>query len=263
MNEMYVCQNKFLKLAPQAIRFALHGLEEFNENKFAGKHLEEILMNTPPLVGQIFTKEEEFSYMEESEELEAVIQVVLYDTSTEDDINLHPVIVEKICADIPVPELLHARMTSVIVSHIADNGDIFCQLQDNGGLHYVNKLIHKLTNPVVNNRPQTLAVTNKSMFLVFDEEAHKWCRGKVINEGKEEKTMFFVDYGKTKIVPLSKMYRLESSNQALLTFPPQAIQVKLSGFSEFPQHLVPTLRGYFSGDTNSYVSWVHVLNLLQ
>lgn len=254
MNEMYVCQNKFLKLAPQAIRFALHGLEEFDENEFAKKHLEETLLSAPPLVGQIFTRKEDFIAQEESDDLEPVIQVVLYDTSTDDDINLHPVIVEKICADIPAPTLPHLKLTPVIVSHIADNGDIYLQLQQNG-VHYVNKLIHKLTNPDVQNRPQTLPTTNtsnKNLYLVFDEEIHKWCRGRIVAEGKQEHTMFLVDYGKTKVAPLSKIYRLESLSQALLTFPPQAIQVKLGGFDQFPQHLVSTLRGYFS-DTNAYV----------
>lgn len=255
MSEMYVCQNKFMKLAPQAIRLALHGLEEFDENQFAKKHLEETLLNRPPLIGQICTKRDDFISQEESDDLEATIQVVLYDTSTDDDINLHPVIVKKICADIPAPELLDSKLVPVIVSHIADNGDIFCQLKQND-VHYVNKLIHKLTQPDGCNRTPTLPATNNAntkLFLVCDEEAHKWCRGKLINEGKQGNTMFLIDYGKTFIAPLSKIYRLESSSQALLTFPPQAMQIKLSGFDKLPEHLVSTLRGYFS-DTNAYVS---------
>lgn len=262
MNEMYICQNKFLKLAPQAIRFALHGLEEFDENDFAKKHLEDVLLNPRiTFVGQIFTKKEDYIAQEESDDLEAIVQVVMYDTSTDDDINLHPIIVERICADIPPPELVHSTLTPVIVSHISDNGDVFCQLLKNG-LHYVNKLIHKLTQPEAHDRSQTLATpnsTNKTLFLIFDEEAHRWCRGKLISEGKQGNTMFLVDYGKTKVVPLSKIYRIESLNQALLTFPPQAIQVKLYGFPEFPENLVSTLRGYFSGDAVAYVRIMSVV----
>lgn len=261
MQEMFVCPAKFMKFPPQAIRFALHGLEEFDENEFARQHLEDTLLNSPPLIGQIFTKKDDFISQEESDDLEAVIQVVLYDTSTADDVNLHPIIVQKICASIPAPELVHSKLTPVIVSNIADNGDIFCQLQQNG-IHYVNKLIHKIMQPGTGH--QTLPSTNianSKLFLVFDEAMYKWCRGQLIREGKQENTMFLVDYGKTTTVPLSMIYRIESLSQALLTFPAQAIQVKLIGFNDFPAHLVSTLRGYFSGDTTAYVSVATLLSL--
>lgn len=257
MKDMYTCQTKFLKLAPQAIRFALHGMEDYDENKFAKKHLEETLLSSPPLIGQIFTKAGEFRAQEESPDVVPVIQIVLYDTSTAEDINLHQVIEEKICADIAAPELNPAELKKVNVSHISDNGDIFIQLEQNY-VHYINKLIHKLTQSDLPNRYQTLPAsnnTNNTLFLVYDDDTQKWCRGKFINEMKELKAnrMLFVDSGKTKSVPLTKIYRLESISQVLLTFAPQAMQVKLKDLTEFPQHLVSTLRGYFMGDTKAYV----------
>lgn len=99
MNEIHACPNKFLQLAPQAIRFALHGLEEWEGNKFAKKHLDETLLNHL-LLGQIFTKKENFI-----SPVESTIQVVLYDKSpsTSDVTNLQKVIVGKICGDM----LLH------------------------------------------------------------------------------------------------------------------------------------------------------------
>lgn len=99
MKDMYVCQNKFLKLAPQAIRLALHGMEDFADNAFANQHLEETLLNTPPLIAQIFTKKSEFIELVESSDSEPVVRVVLYDTSTPDDINLNALMVEKIRCD--------------------------------------------------------------------------------------------------------------------------------------------------------------------
>lgn len=258
MAELYICQSKFMKLPPQAIRLALHGLEEFDENDFAKKHLEDILV-TRELIGEIFTKESDYISQEESDDLEPIIEVVLYDISTDEHISLHPVIVEKICGDIPPPELLDFQLTPVKVSYIDDNGDIYCQLQENG-IHYLNKLIHKLTQP--DARPQTLPVSsssNKNIHLVFDDETHRFCRGKLVCKGNQENTIFFIDYGKTKVVPLSKIWRLESLSQALLTFPPQAIKTKLSGFKELPENLLSTLRGYFTGDTIAYVSAITLL----
>lgn len=255
MNEMYLCQNKFLKLAPQAIRFQLHGMEDFDENECAKKHLEDTLLNKPPLIGQIFTRKDDFDSQEESSDLTAVIQVVLYDTSTPEDINLHQVMIKRICEDIRPPEL-NSNLTQVVVSHISNEGDIFIQVDQNG-VHYVNKLIHKLTQEsnVANHTLPSMNSSNNNLYLVFDEETHKWCRGKFVKAAKELKAneMFLVDYGKTKSVPLAKIYRLESLSQALLTYPPQAIQVKLNGITEVPQHSVSTLRGYFSGDNSAIV----------
>lgn len=257
MSEIYVCPSKFQKFPPQAIRFAMYGLEEFAEYDFARKHLEEILIGKP-LVGQICTKKEDFILQEESDDLEQIIHVVLYDTSTEDDINLHPVVVEKICSDIPTPELEFKTLTRVYVSHIDDNGRVFVQLQSNGvpNIHHVNKLIHKLTQQDGYSNVSTMpdsSNSNLNIFLVIDDDTKKWCRGKLISEGDAGATMFLIDYGKTKVIPRSKIYKPHSLSQALSIFPPQAIQIKLSGFNEFPANLVSTLRGHFSGDANAYV----------
>lgn len=255
MDEMYVCQNKFLKLAPQAIRFALHGMEEFDDNKFAKKHLEDTLLNAPPLIGQIFTKKEDFLALEESSDSEAIVQVVLYDTSTSEDINLNEKIISEVCHDIPAPELPHLELKNVSVSHISDNGNIFIQLEQSG-VHYINKLIHKITQSSHSNKP--LPATNQSssdLYLVYDDETRRWCRGRLINETKNIKAndMFFVDYGKTKSVPFDKTHRLDSLSPALFTFPPQAMEVKVKGLVDFPKHYVQILRGYFAGDTSAFV----------
>lgn len=254
MGEIYVCPiSKFLKFPPQAIRFSLYGLEEFAEYEFATQHLEDTLIGKP-LIGQIYTTRDDFILQEESDDLEQIIHVVLYDTSTKDDINLRAVLEEKICADIPTPELAHLQMTQVYVSHIDDAGNVFVQLKN--GVHDVNKLIYKLTHQDGCSRLSTISSTNssnKNLFLVIDEDTKKWCRGKLIREGNAGYTMFLIDYGKTTVVPLSKIYRLDAQSPALLAFPPQAIQIKLSGFDEFPANLVSTLRGHFSGDASASV----------
>lgn len=115
LQKMFVCSSKFLKLAPQAIRFALYGLEELDEFDFARKHIEETLLRAKSLVGQIFTKKDDYIAQESSDALQPVVQVVLYKQLMDDDINLHPVILKKIMADIPAPELSHSTLEQVII----------------------------------------------------------------------------------------------------------------------------------------------------
>lgn len=252
MNEIYNCRSVFMKYPPQAICFALYGLKDFPVNNgIARKHLENTYLNQL-LTGQIFTKKEDFISTNDSK---AVIQVVFYDPFVDNDINLHSKIVKQIYGDISVPELFAFKLTPVNVTHIDDNGDIFCQLHRNN-VNCVNKLMKEFVRRTFNNPflplEKTARISNENLVVVHDNETHGLYRAKVIRELKEEKTMFFIDYGMTKTLQLPEMYYVES-NHELLKYPPQAIRAKLSGMSEVPESLVSRLRDHFSGNKNAYV----------
>lgn len=135
LEQIYVCENRFLKVPPQAITLSLSGLEDFAENPRSKSHLEEILSGKI-LVGEVFTKMEEYAVQEESDTFDPRIEVVLYDTSSEEDINLNPLILETICVNTPAPHLDYKGVTYVNVTHVNDNGVVFCQVKNND-LHYV------------------------------------------------------------------------------------------------------------------------------
>lgn len=260
MNDIYNCRSEFMKYPPQAIRFALYGLEDFHfpiDNAIARKHLENSFLNQS-LTGRIFTKKEDFMLNRESK-ASLAIQVVFYHTGNSDNVyvNLNPKLLKQIYDDIPVPELVPVKLTAVNTSHVADNGDIFCQLQTNS-VHHVNKLIKQFVRQTLNNPflplEKTVTISNESLFVVLDEQTNFWYRAKIVEDLKETKRMFFIDCGKIKTIRSSNMYCVESLHQELFKFPPQAIRTRLSGMgNEMPNGFVSRLRLHFGVNNNAYV----------
>lgn len=126
VDQLYICEANFLCLPAQAVPFSLYGLEDFEQNPFACKHLDELLP-TKSVVGKIFTKEGEFN----TANLKSCskIQVVIFDTSTQDDINLNHLLLDNICNNTPAPEIRKHTVNNVLVTDVTDNGDIYVQLR--------------------------------------------------------------------------------------------------------------------------------------
>ncbi|GBP01982.1 Tudor domain-containing protein 7 [Eumeta japonica] len=123
VDQLYICETHFLRLPAQAVPFSLYGLEDFEGHPSARKCLDDLLP-TKSLVGRIFTKENEF-YDTDSKS-HGKIQVVLFDTSSQEDININHQLSNTICSDTMAPELKpESTVTNAIITHISDNGDIF------------------------------------------------------------------------------------------------------------------------------------------
>lgn len=126
VDQLCICETHFLRLPAQAVPFSLYGLEDFEGNPFARKSLEDLLP-TKSVVGKIFTKETEF--YDTNSKFHGKIQVVFYDTSTPEDINLNHQLSNTICKETLAPELKQTAVTNVIVTHVKDTGDIFLQIK--------------------------------------------------------------------------------------------------------------------------------------
>lgn len=129
LDEIYVCDAKYLELPGQSVCFTLDGLEDFGENPKAKSHLDN-LISGKVCIGEILTQRKEYEKDGASNFSDARIKMILYDTSSEEDINLNPVILKHICDDTPVPELNRKGVTTVIVTHVDDSGDVYCQIKD-------------------------------------------------------------------------------------------------------------------------------------
>ena len=128
VDQLYICETHFLRLPAQAVPFSLYGLEDFEGNPYARKCLEDLLP-TKSVVGRIFTKENEF--YDTNSKSHGKIQVVLFDTSTQEDVNLNHQLLNNICSETMVPEIKKNTVTNVIITHISDNGDIYLQVNSN------------------------------------------------------------------------------------------------------------------------------------
>lgn len=158
------------------------------------------------------------------------------------------------------------KLTPVIISHIDDDGSIFCQLKQDSVRH-VNKLIEQFVGQMSKNPflPITadIPLTKESLAVVYDKETNKFYRAKVIATSKERMEMFFIDHGPTKTIPSSMVYNVQSSYE-LLKIPPLAIRTKLSGMSKnVIERSVSRLRSHFSHFRHAYVShWRNLLSTL-
>lgn len=254
MNEIYNCRSIFMKYPRQAIRFGLYESEDLPR-----KLLESTFLNRP-VTGRIMTKKEDFILQNKSNVSKPVIQAVLYDSCNDDfTTSLHPKLIKQKHVEYSVPVLEALTLTPVIISHIDDHGDIFCQLQRNS-LQHVNTSIQNfvrngLTEPFLPSQLEKKVVTfsNDSLFVVLDEQTKKLYRAKVIDELMEGMRMSFIDYGQIKTIPLPKMCYVEPRHKEIHKIPPQAIRTKLSGLDKVPESLVSRLREQFSVNKNAYV----------
>lgn len=130
VEKIYVCEPKFLALPPQGIVFSLFGLEDFSGNRCAERILNNKLPNQS-LVAEVLTKKEVYEKAFDENCGDYKIQVVLYDTSSNEDVNLNEILVKEICDETPPPVLKSDNSTvNVNVTHIDDKGNLFVQIRN-------------------------------------------------------------------------------------------------------------------------------------
>lgn len=254
MDEIYVCKPQFLRFPAQAICLSLFGLEDCAENPIAPQHLVEQLLNKT-LIGDVASRREDYEQQEASADVAAKVVVALYDTSSEEDVQLNSLILERICAHSQPPQLDLTGVTNVVISHVTDGGDVYCQpLTMTGGIHYVQKLIHHITRFGFNPDHHRLDANaleasgggagGRLVLLVQDESDGKWYRATVLQRAAERSQVFYVDHGMTRTVATAKMYRLDSMCQVLHSYPFQAIVCKLHDVPRLSAAQLASLRGY-------------------
>lgn len=264
MDEIYECKPEFVKFPAQAICLSLFGLEDFAENPNAKQHLDAVLLSKT-LIGDVASTQDEFEQQDSSDYIAAKVQIALYDTSSEEDVNLNPIILDKICADCIEPTFQPNSLTNVFISHVATNGDVYCQLRGtSGGVHYVQKLIHHLTQFKFNRQQHQLIVDVQSkkleskkdqLYLIQDTEDKKWYRATILdNSAVDTFNMFYVDFGMARIVQTSNIFCLDSLSVALFKYPYQAIMCQLHEIYEFTPSIVNSIKGYLNPNKQAIVS---------
>ncbi|XP_019536103.2 tudor domain-containing protein 7A isoform X2 [Aedes albopictus] len=245
LDDIYVCDAKYLHLPGQSLCFSLDGLEDFGENPKAKPHLDN-LISGKVCIGEILTPRNEY---EKDRELISVgdvrIKMILYDTSSDEDVNLNPVILKHICDDTPMPELNKKGVTTVVVTHVDDSGDVYCQLKDDA-MVYIQKLINNLvkSNALEGKHRGLYASKGKQqLYLVNDEKDNKWYRASLEAEQSGPFCrMLYVDRGIQKLVNVQNIYQLEMLSVALSRYPAQAIRMRMFDIPEITDYLLSRMR---------------------
>ncbi|XP_036333686.1 uncharacterized protein LOC118744646 isoform X2 [Rhagoletis pomonella] len=260
VSELYICEAQFLRLPAQAVPLSLFGLEDFAGNPNARRHLDTML-SSKSVVGEILTKESDF-YNTESSAC-GKIQVVLYDTSTEEDVNLNPLLLSQICDDTPPPEIKHKGATNVLVSHVSEDGDLYLQIL-NSDFKYVQKLIQQLIESKFKREQHKISASDlkrSNLFLICDDtngSETQWYRGALTDMPSysaedEEFDIFYVDHGITRRTHISKIFRLESLSTALSKFPRQAIRARLHNIPPITKSIVGRMRALLPANCATFV----------
>lgn len=272
-DDLYECKAKFRRLPAQAVCLSLFCLEDFAENPSAKPHLDTMLSNKV-VICEILSKKEEYEEQEASEYVAPKVRVAMYDTSSDEDVHLNNVILEMICSSYEAPTLQPIGITNVLISHVADDGAVYCQLrQPTGGLQYVQKLIHHLTQFEFNRKQHQLrdedvaadasTTSQKKIYLVQDSVTSKWYRAYMVKCGNAtHNLMFYVDYGMTRMVEKKNILRLDSLSSALNNYPYQAILCRLHEIDDMTASIVDSLRGYLNANKPAVVSGKLLLLLL-
>jgi tudor domain-containing protein 1/4/6/7 len=141
--------------------------------------------------------------------LQPRIKIVIYDTSSDEDVNLNTVILKEVCQDMSknIPQLdLAQTYNRVVATHVDEAGDVYCQLEQKGMMQYIevntavyahriyqnlivvmNFLLQKLIYNLVESKfdvddehrglyeqqPDSDTATNQ-LYLVYDTVGSKW-----------------------------------------------------------------------------------------
>lgn len=254
LDAIYEGDAKLFELPSQAIRFSLFNLEDFAENPHAKQEVDEYLAGKT-LIAEVKSTQTEYLAQCESS-VDAKIKAVFYDTSSDEDVHLNKVILEKICEKVEPPQLQRSKWNPVHVSHISDSGDIYVQLYSDKGntVHNIKQLIHRLTQNGINKQfarlnakvTTTNDFTPSELYLIQDTSDLKWHRAAILPKKTGDDSCElckYVDYGMTKLVARENIYRLDLLSAALSKYPQQAIHVRLNDVTNYNARIVARLRG--------------------
>ncbi|KFB51179.1 hypothetical protein ZHAS_00019439 [Anopheles sinensis] len=234
LDALYPCDPKYLQLPGQAKCFSLDGLEDFSEYPKGKHHLQDLLAGRV-FIAQVLTKREDYEAAEQSDGPgTCTLKLMLYDTSTQNDVLLNPIILTRICDDTPTPELNLKVVNYVTISYVDDQGDVYCQKA--GNMKYIQKLITNLTQSnalegeyrgLYTSTADT-TLLHQRLYLVQDETDGKWYRAALdAKESGPYCRMLYVDVGCRRRANVSNIYRLEMISLALNRYPAQAIRMRM------------------------------------
>lgn len=222
LDDIYLCNPEFLKIAPQAFKLSLFGLEAFeNDPNVSQQPLFEPLVYKS-LVGEVMI-DKSFWYNSKTRP----VPMILYDTSTEEDVNLNESLMNSILKSIPTPALHQKENNHVLITSVGDDA-IYCQLLKSSV--YIQQLINNIPKKDLHKHRGMYVdkADKKKIYLVFDPKTKNYYRARLdrMMEG-DAHMMNFVDHGYKSLIRVEDMYRLDKLSIILFFYPPQVLKFGL------------------------------------
>ncbi|XP_076361783.1 tudor domain-containing protein 7B-like [Tachypleus tridentatus] len=208
---------KFLCLPFQAVHCQLAGLEDYAEESNTVYHVIDLIMGKT-MVAEVVTREEP-------------IQVILYDTSTEDDVNINEKVINITAKEAITPKLPQAgHITRAFLTHVTKDGDILVQIAGQG-LTLLQSLMSKSSTVFKEAIGNIVKPAMDQMYCVRSNTDNAWYRAVVTSLASNMSSVevLYVDYGRTATIPVLNMCELEAVSETLTQIPHQAVRCRLDG----------------------------------
>lgn len=221
-DDIYECKQEFLTVAPQAFKLSLFGLEDFeNDPNVAQQPLFEPLVYKS-LVGEVMMDEVTWKRNKM-----LPIKMIMYDTSTNEDVNLNESLIKTILRSIPSPGLHQKDNNQVIITCVGDDA-VYCQLDQSSV--YIQQLINNVPKRDLQKHRGLYMdkADKKKLYLVFDPKNKNWFRARMerLMDG-DSHMMYYVDHGYKTMVKVQDIYRLDKVSIVLFSYPPQVLKFGL------------------------------------
>ncbi|XP_076069897.1 tudor domain-containing protein 7-like isoform X2 [Oratosquilla oratoria] len=224
LESLYELKKDFHQLPCQHVRCSLVGLEFGGRDPTVLFFLQNLALGKP-LVAEVV------------ERVEGTLSVVLYDTSTEEDVNINQKVSEEMAHHFVEPSLpREGGVIEVYMTHVTSTGDIYVQIETET-YKILESLLEASKVRVEEAAGEDLQIDLTKLYLAKFAEDGEWYRAaprskKTDSLGKV--VMFFVDYGNSDAVLLRDIRPLEAASELLAKIPQQALVCQLANVPALP-----------------------------
>ncbi|XP_077287282.1 tudor domain-containing protein 7 tapas [Arctopsyche grandis] len=231
-SNLYDLPQQFLKVAPQAILCRLAGLEEYSMGKLEKFNLSEKLVGKSLIADVLQTPEELMSGDDPT------ITVVLYDTSSKDDINLNKELLYELTQKAKSPHLSQG-IVEIYICDVTPRGTVFAQIHNENF-----KLLKKMLGQVVMGPfpKETLQASSHLLlkpntYYLAKSSSGEWRRAVLYDSIRSLAddsyvNVKYIDYGTVGKVSVKDLLLLERLSVALNSYPVQVLELKLHNVTD-------------------------------
>ncbi|XP_077519206.1 tudor domain-containing protein 7A-like isoform X1 [Amblyomma americanum] len=214
LKNVHKLDQKFLSLPFQAVHCQLDELLEFADDKQANKLLTDLSVGKC-LIAEVTARE-------------PVLTVILYDTSTDEDVNLNELLLKRLeTPTLPGPD----QIARVKLSHTDSRGNLYVQFSG-PGLRSMMRFMDGVSSHIkLNNPTPALSLCESKLYACRMTGSDNFCRALLLSTARlqEGKVLVrFVDTGMETLVPTSDLYDLDVFGKDIASFPHQAIVCRLA-----------------------------------
>lgn len=223
LSDLHYLEAKFFSLPAQALHCCLAGMEDAPKEP-AFEALMESLPMGKTLVARVTRRQEPYA-------------IVLFDTSTSEDINLNDKVFEYLAQHLVKPSLPPVGgVVEVYLTHASSKGTVYVQVESKTYkiLEDLLKIAKRRTEEMLGEKVQ---VDLTKLYLARFSKDGEWYRAAPRSgvDPNGQVLMMFVDFGNSEKVPLSNIRGLQTKSPILAKVPHQALPCCLDNVPSNPE----------------------------